>query len=125
MSKDIIVNSLKYVAFNLIGDFLYWPVWWYTAGLYKAGIFCLGQIKDQAEVLGVGVWLKNIFTPMYGQYDWEGRLISFFVRLAQSLVRLILLLVWIVMIFLIFLAWIILPLLIIFQIVLNFLSLFG
>lgn len=125
MSKDILANSLKYVAFNLIGDLLYWPIWWYTKGLYKTGVFCLGQIKEQAEVLGVGIWLKNIFTPMYGQYDWEGRLISFFVRLAQSIVRLILLLTWIIMIFSVFLAWIVFPLLVIFQIIVNFLSLFG
>ena len=47
MSTDILVNSLKYVTFNLIGDFLYWPIWWYTVGFYKAGLFCLRQIKDK------------------------------------------------------------------------------
>lgn len=39
------------------------------------------------------IWLKNFFVPMYGQYDWTGRLISVFMRLVILIGRFIALIV--------------------------------
>ena len=124
MTNNIFYTSTKYVIIDLIGDILYWPLWWYTKGTVKAALFCLNEIKAQQERLGVMIWIKNISTPMFGQYDIEGRLISFFVRLVQIIARLILLLVWTIIMFLFFLAWLLLPIFVSLQIFDHFLWLF-
>jgi len=119
MVINLALNSIKSALGDLLADVLYWPFWWYSRGLLKAAKFCLGEIKDQQERLGLWVWLKNIFTPMYGQYDWEGRLISFLVRLVQVIFRAILLMVWAVLMFLLFLVWLTTPVFVIYQLYLN------
>jgi hypothetical protein len=72
---------------QVIWDFLYFPLWWYSAGLVKT-IRGVGRFyRTAATDLGFWVWLKNIFVPMYGQYDIAGRLISFIIRLVQVILR--------------------------------------
>jgi len=117
MNNNLFYPALKYIALDLIGDILYWPVWWYSKGLIKTGLFCLEKIKDQEERLGVSIWIKNIFTPMFGQYDIEGRLISFFIRIFQIIARLILLLIWTILMLAVFIIWIVLPIFIIYQLI--------
>lgn len=72
---------------QVVWDFAYFPLWWYSAGLLniikKIGNFYLNQEKS----LAFSIWLRNIFTPMYGQYDFSGRLISFFIRFVQIIFR--------------------------------------
>lgn len=121
MSNNFASDSIKYVAIDLIGDILYWPLWWYSKGLLKTAEFCFGEIRSQQERLGLNVWVKNIFTPMFGQYDIEGRIISFFARLVQVIVRSILLLIWSMLILILFLAYVIMPLIIVYQVKDNFL----
>ncbi|OGY47192.1 MAG: hypothetical protein A3J62_04085 [Candidatus Buchananbacteria bacterium RIFCSPHIGHO2_02_FULL_38_8] len=123
--NNIAYSSLKFVFIDIIGDVLYWPLWWYSKGLGKTGLFCLNEIKDEAERLGIEIWVKNIFTPMFGQYDWEGRLISFFARLIQIIIRSIILLIWAVLMLAVFLIWILLPIYIFYQVLDNFLLFFG
>lgn len=124
MTNNIFYTSIKYVLIDLIGDILYWPLWWYSKGTVKAGLFCLNGIKDQEERLGVMIWIKNISTPMFGQYDIEGRLISFFVRIIQIIARIVLLFVWVIFMVALFFGWLILPAVIGYQIFNNFLWLF-
>lgn len=124
MSNNFATNSIKYVAIDLVGDILYWPLWWYSKGLLKMAKFCFGEIAGEQEKLGLSVWVKNIFTPMFGQYDIEGRIISFFIRLVQIIGRSILLLIWSILIFILLLAYVIMPLIIVYQIWDNFLWLF-
>jgi len=74
-------------------------------------------IQDRQKSLSVLIWLKNIFKPMYGQTDLQGRLISFMVRVVQIIFRTIFLLFYIVVSFLVILLWIILPFLIFYEII--------
>jgi len=124
MANNIFSTSLKYITLDLAGDLLYWPIWWYSKGLLKAAKVCLSEVNAQQERLGILVWLKNIFTPMFGQYDIEGRIISFFVRLVQIIARSILFFIWSILILILFLAWLVLPIIIVYQISDNFLWLF-
>lgn len=75
------------VVNELFGDVVRFPVWWYTKGLRYAAERLWRLVRYYAQSLGVGVWLRNILVPMYGQYDWQSRLISFLVRSAQIVVR--------------------------------------
>ncbi len=56
-----------------------------------------------------GLWLKNIFVPMFGQYDWQGRLVSFFMRLVQVVVRSVALVFWLIACLVLFVLWLALP----------------
>jgi hypothetical protein len=98
-------------------DIVYFPVWWYTRGIGYAGGYCFELLKSSSASLAPGLWLKNIFTPMYGQYDWQGRFISFFMRLVQIIIRSIALFFAMIFYFLLFLLWIIAPLIIIYGLI--------
>ncbi|OGY46432.1 MAG: hypothetical protein A2744_03190 [Candidatus Buchananbacteria bacterium RIFCSPHIGHO2_01_FULL_44_11] len=122
---NIATSTLKFILVDLIGDVLYWPLWWYSKGLAQAGRFCIQSFQEESERLAIHVWLKNIFTPMFGQYDWEGRIISFFMRLIQLIVRSILLLLWALFLSVLVLTWTLLPVYISYQVFDNFLWFFG
>jgi hypothetical protein len=46
---------------------------------------------------------------MFGQYDWQGRIISLFMRLFQIIIRSAALLIWLAVCGAIFLLWLALP----------------
>jgi len=116
MNYFLISPILKATIVDLILDLLYFPVWWYTKGFIKISLYFLNNIQKRQESLNFFIWLKNIFVPMYGQSDFEGRLISFFVRLAQVFFRLIGLLFWLIVDLMIFLLYLLLPLIMAYQI---------
>ncbi len=90
-------------------DFFYFPLWWYTRGLkHHAGV-CLDLVRSANMQFAPGLWLKNIFVPMYGQYDWQGRIVSFFMRSMNVLIRGIAMAVWLVIVAGVFLLWPVVP----------------
>ena len=124
MTNSIIYKSFQFLIKDVIWDFFYWPIWWYSRGLLNTIKFSWQLITDQQKSLGVMIWLKNIFTPMYGQTDWEGRIISFVMRVLQVIVRSILLLLWIVVALLPIGFWVVLPAVVVAQVYSNFIVLF-
>ncbi len=80
-------------------DIIAFPVWWYTQGVTYTAQKLFSSARRQAAHVAVGLWLKNLFVPMYGQYDWQGRIISFFVRLLQVIFRTIALIIWTIALF--------------------------
>lgn len=44
-------------------------------------------LRGYARYFAIEVWIKNIFVPMFGQHDWQSRLISVFMRLVQIIGR--------------------------------------
>lgn len=101
-------------------DFLYAPLWWYSKGIVYIVHHCEQAIKSGNEELAPGVWLKNIFVPMFGSYDWQGRIISFFMRLVQIVVRGFLLILWIFIVFIIGVLWLLLPIITLYGIAKSF-----
>jgi len=81
------VLGLKYFFIDLIGGIIRWPIWWYTLGLVMAGNWGIKTIKMYARMLALSVWIKNIFVPMFGFYDWQSRLISIFMRIVNIIGR--------------------------------------
>lgn len=90
--------SASEVAATMVGDLVYFPVWWYSTGLGEAASFALRALRGYSRTLGLSVWVQNLFVPMYGQNDWQSRIISFFMRLVQIIGRVIILAVWSLMI---------------------------
>lgn len=111
-------STLLRVTFGeLLWDIILFPFWWYSFGAWHAFQSALGSIGNEFNQLNIGLWAKNLFTPMYGQYDWQGRLISFFMRLAQIIGRFIFLLIWMIFAFAIFLAYLLLPVAVVYYLI--------
>lgn len=116
--------TLKFIFIDLIGDIIKFPFWWFSKGIKKSAINFAKSISNMRDSLGIGIWIKNLFKPMFGVRDWQGKIISFIVRVAQIIARSIFFFVFIILRFAIFILWIALPVLIIFQIV-NILTSYG
>jgi hypothetical protein len=104
------------IIFELLVDIIFFPFWWYSRGLFLIGGKLLSALSDREKSLALFIWIKNIYRPMYGQYDWQGWLISFFMRVVQIIFRSIALLFWLAIYLAVFLFWLILPVLAIMQI---------
>lgn len=105
---------------SLILDLIYFPVWWYTEGFKKRWVFVIKQIKIGYRNLALKILLLNLFKPMYGEYSWQGRIISFFARLIMLLWRTLEMLIWIILVFSLLIIWVIAPILVIRQIFILF-----
>lgn len=113
-------NSFLYSAkilVEIIKDVIYFPLWWYTRGLLMFARNILVFLQNEEKSLGLFVWMRNIFTPMYGQTDWQGLLISILVRIIQIIFRSIMMFIITVFAFIVFLLWIIIPLFIVYELI--------
>lgn len=97
-------------------DILFFPIWWYTRGLFNVVNSQINFIKNRQKALALLVWVKNIFKPMYGQNDWQGILISIFIRLIQIIFRSLMLFFWVLIAIFAVLVWIALPIFVIYEI---------
>ena len=111
---------LQRLTLEFFIDLLYAPLWWYTGGLKRAAQFSARLVAAGNVQFAPGIWLLNIFVPMFGQYDWQGRLVSFFVRLANVIIRFTLLIIWVLFSLIVFSLWIVLPIAILFMLVRSF-----
>lgn len=117
MSDNILIATFKYILIEILWDIVYFPIWWYSKGLVRVARYCMNSASFHlTRRIAIGIWLRNMFKPMYGDYTREGRIISLFMRLVVLIWKLISSLVWLVILFVIFIFWITLPLLIIYYI---------
>lgn len=94
MTRSIWVSSLKVFAVDMVGKVLFWPLWWYTLGLQQLLGALSKNILEEEHRIGVGLWWRNLLVPMFGQSDWQGRIISFVMRLVVGLFRSLLFVLW-------------------------------
>lgn len=74
------VSLLKLAVSETAGSLLRFPYWWYTEGLSRMVRVLYDGLIFRYRSYAIGLWAKNMFVPMYGQYDLTGRLVSFFMR---------------------------------------------
>ncbi len=101
---------------EILTDILIFPFWWYFAGLLKFCRHLLAILKEQEKFWSWSVWVKNIFTPMYGLRDWQGVLISFFVRLFQIIFRTAAMAICLLILIAVLLAYLIFPIFVLYEI---------
>jgi len=109
LSHNFLTYSGK-IVLQILGEILYFPIWWYTVGFVRLVKGAWRFLSNQEINLGFSVWLKNIFVPMYGQRDIASRLISFVMRSVQIIARGIVLIFWLIIVVLILILWLIFPL---------------
>ncbi|MDD2354107.1 MAG: hypothetical protein PHH52_00515 [Patescibacteria group bacterium] len=121
-------NFLTYgsqIILKIISDIVIFPIWWYSVGfleMIKKGWRFLCQ---REKALGFSIWLKNILVPMYGQYDWAGRIISFFVRLIQVIFRGLFLIFWLIVFIVSILLWLAGPIFLFLSLFFQLVSFYG
>lgn len=101
---------------DVIKDILYFPFWWYSRGTLEVARGLFNFLATREKSLALFIWIKNIHRPMYGQSDWQGMLISFFMRLIQIIFRSAILFFWLIISLALLLLWIIFPILAIYGI---------
>lgn len=114
--SSIIFDSGKILT-EFIFELLYFPIWWYSRGLLKMLLWSKNFLSRKIKSTGLLIWLKNIFTPMYGQNDWAGILISFITRILQIIFRSLAMLFWIIWSIGIIALWLIFPIIVILEII--------
>lgn len=115
----------KLVVSDVLGELLAAPVFWYARGAADAGRYCVGMIRDRWLALGVGVWIRNLFVPMFGSRDITGVLISFFMRLFQIIVRGLAMAAWTLIVAALFVLYLAVPVFVLFQIFRQVAGLFS
>ncbi len=116
VSNNFFVYSLKIVT-ELIGDVIFFPLWWYTKGLFDLVKRQIQFLKNREKGLALSVWVKNIFKPMFGQSDWQGLLISIVMRIFQIIVRSIAMVFWVLTSLIVLVFWLSMPVFIFYQII--------
>lgn len=120
MKQNILVQSTRLLLIDLIGELLYFPIWWYSQGLKRIILYVFASIKNTGRNMAIGILFKNLFKPMFGQYDREGRIISFFFRIIITLGKTLLFLLISIFNLLLIIFWIFLPLAVTWGIFNNF-----
>ncbi len=115
MTLTTVLADTGKILIQFAWDLLYFPLWWYTRGLFAVVLWVGHFLHRRMLSTGLLVWLKNLFTPMFGQHDIAGKLISFFVRLIQIGVRSVIMSFWLVYAFCALLLWIFAPLYILYE----------
>lgn len=122
MATELRRDKLKKIPAEIIAEVIFFPLWWYSQGFLRNANMLWQNVVEMEYRLGLRIWIKNIFTPMFGQYDWEGRIISFVMRLVQIIGRGLLLFVWFLLFILLNVFWLFLPLVVSYFIVTNIIS---
>lgn len=115
-SQHIVLSSTRFLLLDIVGDVLLFPVWWYTKGLADLATRMSQALLDFLDELNIGILAKSLFKPMYGDYSWSGRLISFPVRCVHLGALLFAAMLWAIILFGFLLFWVLLPLFIIYNI---------
>lgn len=87
----------------------YFPIWWITIGVKYASFFFKTNLSKITRRSALLVWIENWFNPMFGQYDFQGRLISFFLRTFQIIFRFLFWSIALVFLLLLCAVWILTP----------------
>lgn len=100
---------IRRLLLDALLDIFATPVWWYTGGLKTVAHWWIYMVRRGNASLGVLLWLKNLFVPMFGQHDWQGRMISIFMRFVNLAGRGIVYVIWMTAVTALLLLWIAAP----------------
>jgi hypothetical protein len=119
MTENIFIQTIKTLFIDLIGEVLYFPIWWYTRGLKRVVLFIWHSIKKLARNLSLKIMITSLFRPMFAQHDRAGRIISFFMRLILLVSRIVVFVLFSVLYSVILIFWLVLPVLVVWQLFNN------
>jgi len=106
MMNSQVIKDLFLDAFY---EVIFFPVWWYSAGLKKALVFCWQQVVNGWQATALPILLAAFFKPMYAEKGFAAYLLSFMVRIWQISWRLVFMIIWLALWLLILILWLVLP----------------
>lgn len=113
---------VKYLSLDIFGSLITFPVWWYEKGFIEMATLAVRELRYRVKSYSFALWIKNLFVPMYGQYDLAGRAVSVFMRIVVLIGRGLALGAEALAYSLLLTLWLVVPLLAIFGIVWNLIS---
>jgi hypothetical protein len=122
VQQNIIVLAVKSIVVDIIGDALYFPIWWYSVGLKTVLMNRVRSLDAMSEQLALKLLILNIFKPMFAQSDSAGRIISFFMRIVILIARSVFFAIFAVLQLCILILWVGVPLYVFYRIVGIYLS---
>lgn len=117
---DTVLAQVSWAMLHALGDLVTFPWWWYTHGLVRVVRWAQRTIRGWERVVGLRLWARSLFVPMFGQTDWQGRLVSFGMRLAVLVGRILQVLVGAVVVLGAVLLYVLLPLIAVALVVVPF-----
>lgn len=105
MQQTAVFIFLKFLLHDVFFTTFFFPIWWYSRGLQHAWRRYYTMMRTVNNRAGFGMSVRYLFTPMYGQRDIQGRLISFAFRALELIVRGVFFAVTAVAITVFFIAW--------------------
>lgn len=111
----LIWETIKFLAVDLVASIIYFPVWWYTAGMMKVARLVSREVKSLMQTFNLKVLFQSLFIPMFGQYDLAGRIISFFVRIVYTSGLFVISVVYTTLLSVLLLLWLLLPIFILYN----------
>lgn len=109
MDKENKKRISKILFLEFFWGFIYFPIWWYSYGLYNSFKFSTKKIVEAWHNYGLGIGFKYLFEPMYSQNDFWGRVISFFMRIVVLIFKFIIFCIYFSFYIVLFIAWILFP----------------
>lgn len=116
MVDNFVLKTIKVTVIDIAMEVVYFPVWWYSRGLLKTLKFCGRNIARTWSSLALGIFLKSMFKPMYGDYTWSGRIISFFMRILILIAKMVQFILWSALTIAGLISWVGLPVFALYQI---------
>lgn len=110
MNDSYTSSSIRFFFKDFLGDFVAFPLWWYSRGTVRVIQFILEHAGRMAQTLSLKIWVKNLFVPMYAQYDIAGRIISFVLRIVVLIYRFIKFVIWLAILLVLLGLWLFGPL---------------
>jgi hypothetical protein len=107
------------LVLEFILDIFYFPLWWYTNGIVYAVNGAQNALSTANTNLAPFMWLKNLFVPMFGQHDFQGRMVSVIMRFLNFIFRGIALFIWTLIVFVLLLAWVLVPLGVLYMLIVS------
>ncbi len=83
----------SYFLLEWIGSVLRFPFWWYGSGFLGVLGWAQRGLAYRWRASAFSLWIGHFFVPMYGQYDWAGRIVSVVMRFVVLIWRLVALIV--------------------------------
>ncbi len=104
---------------DFFGSVLRFPLWWYTEGLASLVRWLARALQYRVRGYALSLWIRHFFVPMYGAYDWVGRLISMAMRAAVITARSLVVVIEVLVSFGLVLLWCFAPIVCVVFLIIN------
>lgn len=109
----------NFIIGDVVGSIVRFPFWWYTDGVMSVVRWLGRSLSYRWRGYAIGLWVRHLFVPMYGAYDWASRLISFVMRVMVIAIRLFAFLMEALASLALLIAWFFLPVICLLFLLLN------